>query len=1005
MEFIREFSKLGKNDVAIAGGKGASLGEMTQAKIPVPEGYVILSEAFERFLEETDLNVEIDSILHTVKHQEIHTVDRASEQIKALILDAKMPKDIANEINKNFKQLGAKFVAVRSSATAEDSSAAAWAGQLDSYLNTTESSLLDKVKHCWASLFTPRAIFYRFEKGLHETKISVAVVVQKMVNSEVSGIAFSVHPVTQDYNQLIIEAGFGLGEAIVSGTITPDSYVIEKQPRRIIDKNVNNQTKGLYRKKEGGNEWKEPKNGNTQKLNDQEVLELTELVLNIERHYGFPCDIEWAREKDKFYITQSRPITTLTEKKENKPSQIKLQKYVTREHSLFFWMMWNLDAIEYTKPWVGYDLKYVLFKSEGPANKMSTWYDHDELDPYTNNVAENFRKHPAFFERNKKEYLKYWEKLFPYISKKRKIKNIQELKEYFSNLLYWWGPMANLFMLQEKKDIPKHIFDEAQKLRERTQEYSDMEDEVYIAFMKENYPQYSDVAMVLLPEEVFQLDKKQLSNDQLKIIRKRLEGYFIFGKEIYSLNELDTFLQKSNMVLSEETFDSLNELKGMSSYNGQVKGKVRIILNKAQFNQFKAGEILVTEMTSPDFVPILKKASGIITDEGGIMCHAAIISRELKIPCVVGTKVATQVLKDGDEVEVNADNGTVTLFNQTPSFEKIFARDFCMPALEIATISESRNDKPWMPNSKQYKPYILIQRADGTCYVWYNKEGVAQTNKILAERAKKDPSFLKEVENKVRNGIKFIKPLYEKQQALDRNNLLKFIDKFLTAYPWIEAMWWIKSMDSKELGIDNSNLVKLREETETLSAGTEIVIRKSLEKLYPNLELSSSMITLKELRNNKIPSKDILQKRLQEFSLVDSKLILDGLQNISKKEGYILESENIDKNILEIKGQIAYKGKIRGIVCKVMGHIDFGKIKQGQVLVSPMTMVDFLPEMKKASAFITDEGGVTCHAAIVSRELKKPCITGTKIATQVLNDGDEVEIDADKGIIRIISKV
>src|SRR3989344_6477440 len=232
MEIVRLFNGLSKSDVAIAGGKGASLGEMTQAGIPVPEGFVILSNVFERFIEETHLNVEIDSILHKVKHDDINTIENGSEKIKALILNSETPKDMIEEVVKNFKKLGAKYVAVRSSATSEDSASAALAGQLDSYLNTTEKSLLENVKKCWASLFTPRAIFYRFEKNLHGTDISVAVVVQKMVDSEVSGIAFSVHPVTQDKNQLIIEAGFGLGEAIVSGQITPDSYVVEKEPRR-----------------------------------------------------------------------------------------------------------------------------------------------------------------------------------------------------------------------------------------------------------------------------------------------------------------------------------------------------------------------------------------------------------------------------------------------------------------------------------------------------------------------------------------------------------------------------------------------------------------------------------------------------------------------------------------------------------------------------------------------------------------------------------------------------
>jgi len=313
MNFVKDLKEIHKEDVVLAGGKGASLGEMINHGINVPPGFVVLSTAFERFIEETDLVVEIDSILHTVNHREMHTVENASEKIQALILNAKMPVQIGAEIQKLFKKLNSKFVAVRSSATGEDSLQAAWAGQLDTFLNTTEEKLLENVKKCWASLFTPRAIFYRFEKGLHKDKISVAVVVQKMIESEVSGIAFSVHPVTQDHNQLIIEAGFGLGEAIVSGAITPDSYVVEKTPRQIIEKNIQIQDKALYRSEGGGNEWRYilSKQGNRQVLSDKQIFELSEIILCIENLYGIPCDIEWAFGKKAFWITQSRPITTL----------------------------------------------------------------------------------------------------------------------------------------------------------------------------------------------------------------------------------------------------------------------------------------------------------------------------------------------------------------------------------------------------------------------------------------------------------------------------------------------------------------------------------------------------------------------------------------------------------------------------------------------------------------------------------------------------------------------
>lgn len=311
--YTKIFSELTGVDNAIAGGKGASLAEMTHAGIPVPPGYVILSTTFDAFIHESGVYEYITSILSTVNPDVVSSIESASEQIQSLILDLDMPAKIRSEIVSQFKQLDVPFVAVRSSATAEDGVDHAWAGQLDSYLNTTEETLLKHVQHCWASLFTPRAIFYRFEKGLQDEHISVVVVVQAMVNSEASGVAFSVHPVTEDRNQIIIEAGFGLGEAIVSGQITPDSYVIEKEPRRIINISTNTQIKALCRAEVGGNVWQdisEPK-ASSQVLSEDQISELSDIIMRIEGHYGFPCDIEWAFEDCKFYIVQSRPITTL----------------------------------------------------------------------------------------------------------------------------------------------------------------------------------------------------------------------------------------------------------------------------------------------------------------------------------------------------------------------------------------------------------------------------------------------------------------------------------------------------------------------------------------------------------------------------------------------------------------------------------------------------------------------------------------------------------------------
>lgn len=291
MKFIKDLKVLDIKDVSTTGGKGANLGEMLKVRISVPPGFDILASAFEKFLEETDINVEIKAMWNRINIEDIESVEENSEIIRALIIKAKMPKDIEKEILDAFKKLKTKYVAVRSSATAEDSKIDSWAGELETYLNTTQKNLIQNVKKCWASLYTTRALFYRVKRGLKRKKVGVAVVVQKMVQSKVSGVCFTVHPVTKDKNQMIIEAVRGLGEVLVQGKVTPDSYVIEKDKLKILDINIPPKEK--------------------QKLSEKQIKELAKLCIKIESHYKDPQDIEWALEKNKFYIVQSRPITAL----------------------------------------------------------------------------------------------------------------------------------------------------------------------------------------------------------------------------------------------------------------------------------------------------------------------------------------------------------------------------------------------------------------------------------------------------------------------------------------------------------------------------------------------------------------------------------------------------------------------------------------------------------------------------------------------------------------------
>ncbi len=314
MSSIHWFKDVSKDDVDLAGGKGASLGEMTQAGFKIPPGFVIGAEAYEIFLQNHPRRQDIEAQLNKVNPEDVNSIEKASVTISDIIHDVALPEDLAEEITGAFQKLDAQYVAVRSSATAEDSEVASWAGELDTFLNTTKETLLNNVKKCWASLFSPRAIFYRMENKLQDATVHVAVVVQEMVESDVAGVCFTVHPVTEDPNQMIIEAGIGLGEAVVSGQITPDNYIIAKDTLTITDRYISTQTMQIVKGPDGGTvdvELKD-KEGSSQKLSDELILEIAEQAVKIENHYGFPVDIEWAVKGGTLFITQARPITTLS---------------------------------------------------------------------------------------------------------------------------------------------------------------------------------------------------------------------------------------------------------------------------------------------------------------------------------------------------------------------------------------------------------------------------------------------------------------------------------------------------------------------------------------------------------------------------------------------------------------------------------------------------------------------------------------------------------------------
>ncbi|MCH8821012.1 phosphoenolpyruvate synthase [Patescibacteria group bacterium] len=314
MKYIVWFSQIDKEDVDIVGGKGANLGEIRRIGSPVPDGFVVTSKAYFEFLEKNKLGVRVEEILGKLDYNNQELVDEISEHIKDVIKSSPLPEEIISEVRNEYKKLSNSkgYVAVRSSATVEDLSVKSFAGQLDTFLNLNNlDNILSSIKKCWASLYNPRALLYLKESGLGKSKIGVAVIIQEMVQSEVSGVMLTVDPMTNNKDRLVIESVWGLGNLIVEGVVTPDHYEVAKSSFTIINKKISTQTTQLILAKEQNKEI--PVSAayqNIQKVSDEKIIELAKIGRKIENTYLFPQDIEWAIENNKLYILQSRPVTS-----------------------------------------------------------------------------------------------------------------------------------------------------------------------------------------------------------------------------------------------------------------------------------------------------------------------------------------------------------------------------------------------------------------------------------------------------------------------------------------------------------------------------------------------------------------------------------------------------------------------------------------------------------------------------------------------------------------------
>ncbi len=744
---IKTFEKLRITDTDTVGGKGASLGEMVNVGIRVPEGFVVLSEAFKLFFAKSSLGEKITRELKNISHNDLNIVADVSRKIQDLILKTKIPETIESEIIKEFKVLKSSvstnsdnfYVAVRSSATAEDGHDDAWAGQLDTFLNVSESDLIKYVKKCWTSLFTERAISYRFERGINDANIHVAVIVQKMINSEKAGVAFSVHPVKKDANQIVIEAGFGLGESVVSGIITPDVYVLDKKNNKILDIKINKQTKALYNKKNVGTEWRKIKDfGKRQVLSKREILNLTKVIKKIEEHYKKPQDIEWAIENDVIYITQSRPITTLGVLEDKAVSDLHQVK-INDEIISFFEKNKNLSSdfndykllfdIEDAPPFfieAAFNAGYLdngelftytkkdgvkLYYNKKKLNKYATegekiFLNSDNIKSFFSSFIKINKRIREFVEENTdnvinnadsaklkrilKEYRKKEEdfyKLYKYtesiyfVSLEKKIEKYLKKefgnkykKSYLFDVIYGDLKIKNKEIISISKML-KLMSKKKLEMRSVVALMVDLNIKILDRIAEKNNMTLEEIELLYMDEIISLIDGSVSVSYIGNKIKDREKGLVFvadgLGDYVEYRNELATPLIKR--LEQMKSISIKKKLYGQIVNTGNAKGRVLLVPYVAGENsrflkdvakKFKDGDILIARNTTPELMPIIKKASAVVTKEGGIICHAAIIAREFNIPGIVGVEGLFANLKTGDIVEVDAYNGVLNIIDK-----------------------------------------------------------------------------------------------------------------------------------------------------------------------------------------------------------------------------------------------------------------------------------------------------------------------------------------------------
>ena len=508
-------------------------------------------------------------------------------------------------------------------------------------------------------------------------------------------------------------------------------------------------------------------------------------------------------------------------------------------------------------------------------------------------------------------------------------------------------------------------------------------------------------------DEIYQALMKSEGLDK-NLIAERQDGYVFLsdfdGKYECWVGDTGTKIYGAYAQMAHQS-NLETGLVGKGAFPGCVQGEVVVVHDVTELAKVERGQILVTHATNVNFVPVLDRVSAIVTEEGGILSHAAIISREMRIPCVIGTKIATQVLRDGDYIEVDADNGVVRILEKKEKmvFEKTIERDSTLIMQGFFAQAMIEDNQQDFGVSNPYAPVIIHAVSADNIQIWENEKALCWFSDKLLAKNQKDESFLKNIAHDQQAVLEAIRPYWEKGYLTESEEIEEYLRLVRRGVRNISLVYYT-GMDERSPEIAQAIAAKVREDDEFFSRNdifiTECVQARGHDESLAVVVLIGELVDL--------PERKVLEQRRRGCVLVDGKMLFLGTLDVFGQEHAaemnFLVPETEQETTTEIRGQVAQKGKVTGRVKIVKNRRQLDKVEEGDILVSPMTTPDFLPAMKKAIAFVTDEGGIVCHAAIVAREMKKPCIIATKIATQVLKDGDLVEVDADNGVVRILEK-